>query len=212
MSGEELAEEVTALREGLDARTNALLDDFDCMRFLRARQMNVPKAIAMAAEWGTWANEVLPGSRTGRTPLNILDDIEDPDEEVYTSKAHCPHALCGEDKEGRPIYWEQTGKCGVQYRELRKYVDNDVLFARHVRIQQLMLCRMRATMERTGQRVEKLVVVNDLSHLQMSPDMDAIRYFIGIIGIDQKFFPERLQTVFCINTVCSAQTMPIRCI
>jgi hypothetical protein len=198
--GVELAEEVVAFREGLDAGTSALLDDFDCMRFLRARQMDVSKAVAMAAAWGAWANTPLPGSASGRTPLTILDDTEDPHEEVYTSKAHCPHCLGGEDKEGRPIYWEQTGKCGVMYKQLRTFVDNDVLFARHIRIQQLMLCRMKALNARTGNRIEKLVVVNDLSHLQMSPDLDGIRYFTGLIGIDQNFFPERLHQVFCINT------------
>ena len=200
MDGIELAEEVVQFREGLDTATNALLDDFDCMRFLRARQMNISKAVAMATDWSQWANEVLPGSPNGRTPLTILHDIDDPHEEVYTSLAHCPHSLSGEDKDGRPIYWEQTGQCGVMYRELRKHVDNEVLFSRHIRIQEMMMCRMKATTERTGKRVEKLVVVNDLAALQMSPDMDAIKYFIGIIGIDQKYYPERLQTVFCINT------------
>lgn len=201
MDGHELAEQVMSFREGLDFSTNALLDDFDCMRFLRARQMNIEKAIAMAAEWGTWINEPLAGSRAGRTPLTILDDLEDPDEDIFTSKAPCPHSLTGEDKEGRPIYWEQTGRCGVQYRELRKYMDNENLFARHIRIQQMMLCRMKAINERTGKNIEKLVVVNDLAQLQMSPDMDAIRYFIGIIGIDQKYYPERLHAVYCINAV-----------
>lgn len=200
MEGAELAEEVIQFREGLDAKTNALLDDFDCMRFLRARQMNVQKAIAMAAEWSTWANEPLPGNPNGRTPLTILDDVDDPNEDVFTSKAHCPHTLAGEDKEGHPIYWEQTGRCGRRYRELRKYMDNEGLFSRHVRIQEMMMCRMKAVADRTGNHIEKLVVVNDFADLQMSPDMDAIRYATGIIGIDQKYYPERLHTVFCINT------------
>jgi hypothetical protein len=195
--GAVLGERVIEFREGLDARTNSLLDDFDCMRFLRARQMDVDKAVEMATAWGEWAHTVLPGSAAGRTPLNILDDLVDPNEEIYTRL--CPHSLSGVDKGGRPIYWEKTGKCSVIYRELRKDLSNEDLFARHVRIQEMMLCRTRYTLAEKGERVEKMVVVDDMGDLQMSPDLDAIKYVIGILGIDQKYYPERLHAIYCIN-------------
>ena len=197
MEIEVAAEEVAAFREGLDSATNALLDDFDCMRFLRARQMDVPKAIAMATDWGIWAKQALPGSRSGRTPLTILADVEDPDEEVYSQ--YCPHSLDGEDREGRPIFWEKTGEGSQQFWELKKVLSHDQLVARHVRLQQLMGCRLKYCSEKHGKRIEKVVAVNDFSNISMSPDMDAIKFAIAVLKCDQNYFPERLQTIFAIN-------------
>lgn len=193
----ETAEELVAFREGLDSTANALLDDSDCMRFLRARQMNVDKAIAMAADWAKWATEPLPGSHSERTPLTLLEDVEDPNEEVYSRL--CPHSLEGEDKEGRPIFWEQTGEGSQKFWELKKILTHDELITRHVRIQQLMGCRLRYCSEKHARQIEKMVAVNNFEHISMSPDLDAIKFAIAVLKCDQNFFPERLQTIFAIN-------------
>lgn len=41
----------------------ANLTDRDCMRFLRARKMNVEKAVEMANNWWVWYNTPVQGSR-----------------------------------------------------------------------------------------------------------------------------------------------------
>jgi hypothetical protein len=196
MEGVELAEEVVAFREGLDAGTSALLDDFDCMRFLRARQMDVSKAVAMAAAWGAWANTPLPG-RPDLTPLTILDDTEDPHEPFYSK--YCPHFMEGEDKAGRPIYWEQTGEGSQHFHELKSFLSPEEMMTRHIRIQQMMTCRLKYCSEKHDIRIEKMISVNNFSNLSYSPDLDSIKFAIAALTCDQNNFPERLQTVYAIN-------------
>lgn len=133
----------------------------------------------------------------GRTPLNILDDVEDPDENVYSQ--YCPHSLEGEDKGGRPVFWEQTGEGSQQFWQLKKAISADALLVRHVRIQQLMGCRLRFCSEKHGRRIDKMVAVNDFANISMSPDLDAIKFAVAVLKCDQNYFPERLQTIFAIN-------------
>jgi hypothetical protein len=197
MEGVELAEEVVAFREGLDGGTSALLDDFDCMRFLRARQMDVPKAVIMATAWGVWAVSPLAGSRDGRTPLTILDDVDDMHEPIYSK--YCPHFMEGEDKAGRPIYWEQTGDGSQHFYQLKEILSHDELVARHIRIQQMMTCRLKYCSDKHDRRIEKMISVNNFSNLSYSPDLDSIKFAIAALTCDQDNFPERLQTVYAIN-------------
>lgn len=189
--------QIAALRERLDPTTNELLLDHDCMRFLRARQMDVERAAEMSNAWGVWVQTPLVGSQQGRTPLNILHDIDDPNEHFYASL--CPHSIVGEDREGRPIFWEKTGACAANYSQIKKDLNNETLIARHIWIQSLMGCRLKQMSEKHGIKIEKTNVVFDMSGLQFSPDMDSIRYCIAMLHVDQNYFPESLNSIFVIN-------------
>jgi hypothetical protein len=192
-----LPDQIAALREVLNPATNELLSDHDCMRFLRARQMNLEKAAEMSNAWGVWVQTPLPGSAQGRTPLTILEDIDDPNEDFYARL--CPHCITGEDREGRPIFWEKTGICAANYSVLKKDLNNDTLIARHIWIQSLMGCRLKQMSEKHGRKIEKTNIVFDMNGLQFSPDMDSIRYSIAILQTDQNYFPETLNSIFIIN-------------
>lgn len=197
MEGGDMDDMVMQLREGLDAGTNALLDDFDCMRFLRARQLNVAKAVDMARQWGSWATEALPGSPEGKCPLNLLDTVEDPNEDLYTR--YCPHLMEGEDRDGRPVYWEQTGEGSCNFSKLKQEINHDEMLARHIRLQLLMQCRLKHCSERHGKHIGKLVSVQNFGGISMQPDLDSIKYAIAVLGCDQSYFPETLHTVYAIN-------------
>lgn len=190
---------VAALRESLDAAANALLDDHDCMRFLRARSMDVSRAVEMASEWAVWyVTPMREGGGDSTIPQRMLDVIVDPvEEDIFTRLT--PHILAGEDREGHPIYWERTGLCAQNFGQLKQSVDALGLQIRHVRMQEICVSRLRAVSARRGHRVEKGIFVMDCSHLGMSPDLDGIKYIIAMLGIDQKYYPERLHSLYAIN-------------
>jgi hypothetical protein len=128
----------------------------------------------------------------------MLDTVVDPTEEdIY--KRLTPHILAGEDREGHPIYWERTGRCAQNFGQLKQAVDPTGLLVRHVRMQEITVCRLRAVSAKHGRRIEKGIFVMDCSQLGMSPDLDSIKYIISSLGIDQKFYPERLHSMYAIN-------------
>lgn len=195
--GSELAAEVLQMRQLLPASADALLDDFDCLRFLRARKMDPRKAADMASAWAVWATTPLPGSTEGLTPLTILSVAEDPNEALFTRLA--PYLMEGEDKEGHPIFWEKTGNGSAGFYELKQHQNHDQLLARHVRLQGIMECRLHHQSQKHGRRIEKLVAVNDYSNLSMYPDLDAIKFAIAVATTDSNNFPERLHKLIAIN-------------
>jgi hypothetical protein len=167
------------------------------MRFLRARKMDPQKAADMASAWAQWATTPLPGSTDGLTPLTILSVKEDPNEDLFTRLA--PYLMEGEDKDGHPIFWEKTGEASAGFYELKQHISHDQLLARHVRLQGIMECRLHHQSEKHGRRIEKLVAVNDYSHLSMYPDLDAIKFAIAVATMDSNNFPERLHRLIAIN-------------
>ena len=95
---------INEFRQVVGVEASNDLSDFDCIRFLRARNGNVTKASNMALNWYTWWHTSLSGRNTDDTiPANILAKVEDHFEPIVIEL--CPHALEGFDKEGHPIYW-----------------------------------------------------------------------------------------------------------
>jgi hypothetical protein len=97
------------LRTHLSHEVNTTLHNEDCDRFLRARNYDVLKASDMVHKWAEWWNAPLPKTtEVALLPNNILITQEiDLKEKIYQDLL--PHSNVGEDKEGRPIYWEKTG-------------------------------------------------------------------------------------------------------
>ncbi len=62
--------EVKILRERLPADLNENVSDFKCVKFLRARNLNVDKAEEMILQWWSWWQIPLPGDTL--CPYNIL--------------------------------------------------------------------------------------------------------------------------------------------
>ena len=65
----------------------------------------------------------------------MLDSIVDKNESVYTRL--CPTSLMGEDREGCPIDWEQSGEISGRFDEVSQHVSLDEMLTRHIRCQVL---------------------------------------------------------------------------
>ena len=185
--------------EGTDKDTvNSFLSDRDCMRFLRARNMNVKKAATMAHKWWEWYNTPLQGGKgEAVSPRHILDIPEDPNEEIY--RRLMPHSNMGEDKEGRCVYWEQTGDISSRFTDIIKELTVEEMVIRHVRQQEIMVKRLEAASVKHDRPIEKQIIVFNLANLSYSVDFNAMNTFKQTVVIDEAYYPERLKHFFMIN-------------
>ena len=71
---------IEELRSHLSTVVNTSLTDHDCLRFLRARQGNVPKSVQMVTAWHIWRHTLLeplpPGNNIQLSPNIILCKYE----------------------------------------------------------------------------------------------------------------------------------------
>jgi hypothetical protein len=173
------------------------LTDRDCLRFLRARKMDVTKAADMANAWWVWYNTPVQGSGAAVSPRDILNDPEDVNEEIYIRLM--PHSNMGEDKQGRCVYWEQSGEISSRFTEVIKELTVDDLVIRHIRQQEYMTKRLEAASIKYNRPIEKQIVVFNLANLSYSVDFNAMNTFKRTVAIDEAYYPERLQSFFMIN-------------
>jgi hypothetical protein len=125
----EESHECSQLRTLLTPRLRNLLSSSDLHRFLLARKFDITAAVAMIQDWDNWYNHPLSGQPC--SPRDILNDIEDPMEDIHTRL--CPISHMGEDKAGHPIYWEKSGLISGHFSELIEILNVDDMLARHVR-------------------------------------------------------------------------------
>jgi hypothetical protein len=192
-------ETIATLRSRLDEPISKGMSDMDCVRFIRARSGDLTKAKDMIDKWWAWKHSELPGSQSGITPANILRTTKDTHLLLSPQKMLLPHLLHGEDRHGRPIYWERTGKISANYSEVKKQWSVDDLIQMHVRSQEIQELRLEHASRVYGRPVTKSIVVLDLTDINMTPDFQAISYSRRQLQTDQNFYPERLHRFFIIN-------------
>jgi len=188
--------QMEVLRKRLPDELNENVSDFKCIQFLRARNMNVDKAQEMIQNWWTWWNTPLPGDEL--CPYNILTRRDDPLEPVYSKLV--PHTFHGEDKRGRPVFYERTGLISKNFSELKKDIPTeDILVSRHVRVMELEMIRLVHQSHKHHKFVSKINIVFDLAEMDVTPDMMGIQFLRKMLHIDQNYYPETLQKMFIIN-------------
>mmetsp|Transcript_39691 Transcript_39691/g.40453 ORF Transcript_39691/g.40453 Transcript_39691/m.40453 type:complete len:337 (-) Transcript_39691:320-1330(-) len=201
------AQLVKEFRNILSNDINSALTDNDCLRFLRARPGQITKSKQMVEAWWKWRNTPLKhkcGDGHVITPENILTCGFVETDEINLMPAEVerffPHYMDGEDKDGRPIYWEKTGELSHFLFEAKKIFDVDDLVFMHIRTMEIMIqVRMHASSKRLGREIDKLVVVYDLKDISMRPDVFGFRAFSQFMSIDQNYYPERLHAMVMIN-------------
>lgn len=150
----------------------------------------------MAENWYVWWTSPTP-CNYGTTPQSLLDNIIDRHEHIYGRL--CPLTHMGEDKEGCPIYWEQSGPISQVFSELADNITLDEMVTRHIRNQELAMCRLHHLSKKYNRPIEKQVIVFNLESLSYSLDTRSLSVFRRIIACDQDFYPERLKHFFVIN-------------
>jgi len=92
-------EALTQFRAKLPDADASEHDDMTCMRFIRARKLNVEKAVDMYQQWKVWRRN------------NQVDRVlESPPSNVRILQMVAPQGIHGHDKNGRPVYWQKVGK------------------------------------------------------------------------------------------------------
>lgn len=128
-----LVGEVPTRRVGAQApgvpRTTAVLvpaENLDgcLLRFLRARQFNVPKALSMVEAHVKWRNDYEVAGLKHMRPSDILGC----DERVV--HYFLPSLQEGFDLQGRPVQWAKQG--ALYYHELIKHAPRERLIRYHI--------------------------------------------------------------------------------
>ena len=152
----------------------------------------------MLQEHLVWASTSIAGG--DETPLNIVQKVVDTEEELANWKKYFPYSVCGHDKEGCPIYWEETGNITINFHEGKKIFDQDDLVRRHILMQEYQVqVRLPHACEYFGKNVTQEIVVANLKGMLVMPDMVAVNAFIRFVQTDQANYPERLKSFFLIN-------------
>lgn len=123
-------------------------DDYDLLRFCRARKFVVADVKAMLTKTLT--------SRRDNQIDTILDEFYFP--ELDQVKQQFPHGYHGLDKIGRPIYIERMGAMDTQKLYTVTSVDRMERYLRH-RSEDLMKIRLPVCSELAGRRVETVVAI-----------------------------------------------------
>lgn len=136
-------DKISQLRSELDLEVHVSLSDEDLTRFLQARNFDVAAALTMVNAWKTWRNSTLLSSAfPDVTPSNVLSSTRVNNicnNSMYPNRFQAstieliPHAMHGEDKLGRPIYWEKTGLISRHYNKIKKIFTTDDLLVCHLR-------------------------------------------------------------------------------
>lgn len=173
----------------------AQFDDYDHLRFLRARKFDIKKTFEMFEKYVKWRIE------------NKVDQIftyRFP--EVLNVKEIYPHGLHKTDKYGRPFYIERIGVLSVD--ELFKRTTKERIIQYYIReYEKLRLIVHTSCSIAAGQKIEKGCTVLDMLGGGSSLLTPKVYGFVKIAtSICQDYFPEMLGIMFIVNTSWLLQT------
>ncbi|CAH6719684.1 SEC14 cytosolic factor [[Candida] jaroonii] len=179
---EKLREELKSL--GYEKR----LDDSTLLRFLRARKFDLEKTKTMFIDCEKWRKEF--GTDT------ILTDFQ------YTEKPlvakFYPQYYHKQDKDGRPIYYEELGK--VNLTEMLKFTSQERMLKNLVwEYEAFSNYRLPACSRKSGYLVETSCTIFDLKGLSLTTAYQVVTYVKEASKIGQDYYPERMGKFYCIN-------------
>lgn len=179
---EKLREELKAL--GYEKR----LDDSTLLRFLRARKFDLEKTKTMFIDCEKWRKEF--GTDT------ILTDFQY-NEKPLVAKFY-PQYYHKQDKDGRPIYYEELGK--VNLTEMLKFTSQERMLKNLVwEYEAFSNYRLPACSRKSGYLVETSCTIFDLKGLSLTTAYQVVTYVKEASKIGQDYYPERMGKFYCIN-------------
>ena len=168
------------------------------LRFLRARKLNVSKALAMFRETLEWraAEDV---DALMRAPL-VLDEFRE-NAKLYPASYH------GRDVHGRPVYMERTGT--AKFAEVIKRIGADGFLRMHLRAMEYQArVLLPAASADAGEAVTQMcnvIDVGDLSLYDTVSHSEVLAAVRKIADVDQKHYPENLGVTLVCNAPWSFQ-------
>lgn len=164
--------------------------DFYLRRFLRARQLDIDKAIVMVQANIAWRaendcktilNRPLPGNKAAVMSANFLS------------------FWAGYDKKGNSVYLEHTA--AIPFDALAEHMTVEELIHAHVQLQEYqMKVIYEQTSRKQGKRCFRTTNVMDLRGLGLSSFTSFIKDLIlRVSAVNQENYPEALEECYIVN-------------
>ncbi|EIN04372.1 hypothetical protein PUNSTDRAFT_128408 [Punctularia strigosozonata HHB-11173 SS5] len=164
------------------------MDDATLLRFLRARQFDVPNAKAMLVNAEKWRREF------GVDELVKTFDFK---EQAQVDKYY-PQYYHKMDKDGRPLYVQQLGKLDV--KALYAITTPERMLQRLVcEYEKYLTERLPACSKAVGHPVETTCTIMDLQNVSLSSFYRVKDYVNAASTIGQNYYPECMGKFFIIN-------------
>lgn len=98
-------------RACLTEEMNSNLSDYDCERFLIARNCDLEKAKSLITNFYNWYNKSFEGFKIDNPSLCPRDlGYQCADTKEHIMAKILQYSFSGCDREGHPIYWEKSGQ------------------------------------------------------------------------------------------------------
>jgi len=168
--------------------TDPIYNDSYLLRFLRARNFDLPKTLQMWKSFIQW--------RKDNNVENVLE-LEFP--EINDAKKYYAHGFFKTDKSGRPIYIERVGTIRLDKFEQIMSLDRFKAFCMQ-KYERLTNIILPGCTQAQGKPVEQILFIMDFkdwsAKMMNQKTMDLIK-LMSRIGTD--YYPETLGTMFIIN-------------
>lgn len=154
-------------------------------RFLKQHSWNVSNAVQAYSAYLKW--------RAEKKVDNVHDSVPN---KMDTITKLVSYAYCGFDREGRPIYWEKTGKSHAQ--AIMANVTVEEFVETHVWGFETMVKRAKESGEKNGRVIETFTTVLDFDGLGFMHSA-AIPILKACQDLDTTYYPERVSKIIMIN-------------
>ncbi|KXJ29799.1 sec14 cytosolic factor [Exaiptasia diaphana] len=164
---------------------DTLAEEENLLRFLRARSFDVDGAYRQYMATLKW--------RKDNGIDQLLDKPRPLDKEMKNIMSSGFHSY---DKQGRPAYFEYTGRTDVQ---ALIQLPLDQIIRRHVWNCEKQIARMKEISQEIGKNVETMVHIHDMTGASQVL-RKALNLFKKLAKLDQEYYPERMGKIFIVNT------------
>jgi len=162
-----------------------VFDDWDMLRFAKARKWNLKAAIAQFAGQLKW-----------RKQANVNFILDDPPEEMELFKQVMPSLLDTYDKYGRPVFVQNVGQIHVPV--IKKFVTTKMAVRCHTWFQERYLQMMRMSTAKLGKPVSQVLSIMNLQGLSTDA-IDCLDIVKAMTKLDERFYPETLGNTVILN-------------
>ncbi|OBA28804.1 phosphatidylinositol transfer protein Sec14p [Hanseniaspora valbyensis NRRL Y-1626] len=163
-------------------------DDLTLLRFLRARKFDVKLAYEMFFNCQKWRHE--------NKIDTIIEDFHYEEKPIVAK--YYPQYYHKNDKDGRPVYYEELGK--VNLTELLNFTDEKRMLNNLIKEYEIFeLYRLPACSRFENHLVETSCTILDLKGISLSAAYNVITYVKEASYIGQNYYPERMGKFYLIN-------------
>jgi hypothetical protein len=187
----------TSFRSALSSLSPAhdSLTDYTLYRFLKVNNFDVAAAQSQFLSYMQWREE-----------QQLSDILSSLPARIDTIRALVPHAYHGEDRDGRPVYIEKTGKISCAALADESILPRADFMRSHVWGVENIMVKAHESSLRRGRRVETFTSIIDMNGLGFA-HRNALPLLNACMTLDSLRYPEFIGKLFVLNTPWVAPMM-----